>query len=141
MFDLATATSAINAIKAARDALGAVLNMKVSAEVHPKLIEMQAAVLDAQAKMLDMQAAAQQEQGRILALEQELAALKDQRAVIARMQRRAPFYYFPDDPDPYCPRCVEADSRVIHAIKTADLDSGRSIWECPACKCRLVIQG
>lgn len=139
MLDLATVSGAINAIKAARDALGATLTMKVSSEVQSKLIEMRAAVLDAQGKMLDMQAAAQQEQGRIAALEQELAALKDQRAVIARMQRRAPFYYLPDDPDPYCPRCVEADSRAIHVIKTAEIAGGRRIWECPACKCRLVI--
>ena len=35
------------------------------------------------------------------------------------------------DPDPYCQRCAEADSEPVHAIKTADIQSGTCVCECP----------
>jgi hypothetical protein len=63
---------------------------------------------------------------RILALDEENRALKEQLAKRAAFKRNSEFgYYFAEgDPDPYCPKCYEGAGKEIHLPKASDRAGG-----------------
>src|SRR5438105_3789666 len=102
----------------------ALVELKVSADIQAKVINLNRIILDAQRQSMQAMQEGQELRRRVADLESEIKRLGDQRAAVAKLKRRPPFYFGDDDQDPFCPRCVERDVRLSHIVKTGRLESG-----------------
>ncbi|MFY9532344.1 MAG: hypothetical protein WBC04_12015 [Candidatus Acidiferrales bacterium] len=85
--------------------------------------------------ILDLQKDAFAIESENLKLASELASLKRQPALQARMHTGPPFgYYFQDGDDvPFCPKCWESCGDAIH-LQAPEPSGGRIRRECRVCK-------
>ena len=80
-----------------------------------------------------------QYQGQVLELENEKRELLDRIKELeealetkGKLTHDPPLYYLEDDPTPFCPRCWEADRKLIHLVFPGGLED--KDCKCPACK-------
>jgi hypothetical protein len=64
-------------------------------------------------------------------LEEQNTELKQTLKMANTMIFKAPFYFSGEDPQPYCPRCWEADCKAIHLTGPDGMDES---YECPECE-------
>jgi len=135
--DIATIAAAVSSLKTAKDIAQSMLHLSNMTEVQGKIIELQSAILDAQGKALDAQADLVSLNHELEKARSDLAAVNNHNAFVATLTRHAGAYLAPDDPDPFCPRCIEASTTPIHLFKTSKLELRTWVWACPQCKTQL----
>ena len=114
------------------------LSLKQEAERQQLVIDLQNKILEAQKAAVEALDYERHMSKDLDNLQDELAALKSQKAIVGTMKRKDAFSYLPDDPDPCCTRCAEVDFRVVHLAKTVRIEARRRIWVCPHCKSEFV---
>ncbi|WP_369941699.1 hypothetical protein [Xanthomonas medicagonis] len=135
--DISTISAAVSSLKVAKDIAQGMLHLSNIAEVQSKVIELQSAILDAQGKALDAQADLVSISQELAAAKSEIAALNSHRDFVATLSRHDGAYLAPGDPDPFCPRCVEASTTPIHLFRTSKMELRHWIWACPQCKTQM----
>lgn len=139
--DVATISGALSALNGARDIIKTLLSMHVTSEVEAKVIDLRNAIFDAQDKTQDARDELDAIRSQLGNAQREIAALKDHSAFVATLRRANGAYVAPDDPDPFCPRCIEVNTRPIHLINTNTLRLRIWVWACPECKTEVAWRG
>jgi len=136
--DIATISAAVSSLKAAKDIAKSMLHLSNMAEVQGKVIELQSAILDAQGKALDAQAELVSLNQQLAEANDKVAALASHKQFVSTLKRHDCAYLAPGDPDPFCPRCIEASTTPVHLFKTSKMELRHWVWRCPECKTELV---
>jgi hypothetical protein len=132
--DVATISGALTSLRAVMDISKGMLNLHNVAEVQGKVIELQAAILDAQGKVQDARDDVDTLKRKLDDALSDLAALQSHKTFVVTLSRAGGAYLAPNDPDPFCPCCIEVSTKAIHLIKTSRLELGKWVWQCPSCK-------
>jgi len=136
--DVATISGALSALNGAKDIVKSLLTMHTTSEVEAKVQELRAAIFDAQDKTQDARDELDAIRRQFDDACREIEALKDHRNFVATLTRIGGAYMAEGDPDPYCPRCIEASTRPIHLVQTGRQELRHWVWKCPECKVEMI---
>lgn len=132
MADVASVASALAAVKTSLEiakGLRAGSASLESAELKMKILELVEALGDARQNLLDAQ-------DEIRALRTRIAELEHAGDVRSRLVRRDRLFYLPDgesESGPYCPRCVEAENKLITLNPSPSAFVTFGEHRCPEC--------
>jgi len=93
------------------------------------------ATFEAQEKIMELRGACLELEDENQTLKRRIKELENSLRFKEVLAFKAPFYFAPNDPQPYCPRCWEKDSIAIHVgpefLHQVKFHYAR---ECPQCK-------
>jgi len=141
---VATFQGAANSLKAAGDIVRTLINMKVTADVQAKVIELQGIIMSAQTDAMSAQASQMDLLNRVRELESELSrserwAAEQQRYELTRVMASTVYVVKQSAMQPgeplhaICPECYEKERK---SILQATPRSEGAAHGCPACKAK-----